>query len=242
MTFSHINIPILILSVLAWITMGVLFFQIYKRQIEKPKVWKAILVVIIGIFSFSINWPMLNQVIKIPILPLGVWLLYFIYRKSVDKWLVYRKYAWLGFFSGYLFLATSLLSLPVNHLFYPKDQLETYLANMENAHMIILHPSGVESSLNKEKLEQSIGQMEPSTIYSDEWYSETYMDPDEKNKSERFPYQLVGVNPKIGSGMVSTVYVERDGKGLLISTPNGQQYFRSKMPFLEGLKEEKRDE
>jgi hypothetical protein len=53
---------------------------------------------------------------------------------------------------------------------------------------------------------------------------------------------LIGTTPKKGSGIKAIIYVERDGKGLLISCPSKQYYFRAKEPFLDFKKEGTHDD
>ena len=43
---------------------------------------------------------------------------------------------------------------------------------------------------------------------------------------ERFPYLLANVAPKWGSKVTATIYVEKDGKGLLIAAPTKHLYYR----------------
>ena len=54
-------------------------------------------------------------------------------------------------------------------------------------------------------------------------------------RKERFPYLLTGVKPKWGSGIPTLIYLEEDGKGILITTPKKQLYFRSQQALVEGM-------
>jgi len=74
--------------------------------------------------------------------------------------------------------------------------------------------------------------MNQRTIFSDLWYEETYADTDSTTKDERFPYQLIGTKPKWGSGLRTSIFIESDGKGFLVSTQDKQLYFRSEQSVL----------
>jgi hypothetical protein len=76
----------------------------------------------------------------------------------------------------------------------------------------------------------------PTFMYEDSdvilWYEEIREQiwPEEEseepvNVQEKFPYLLTGVKTKTREMM--QVYVEQDGKGLLITTKSNQYYFRS---------------
>lgn len=80
-----------------------------------------------------------------------------------------------------------------------------------------------------------------------QWYNESFPEIIEEELEEeeevaqqtfeRFPYILLGASPKWGSGYESTIYIESDGKGMLISTEKEQYYFRSSESILKGRKE-----
>ncbi|MEN2766955.1 hypothetical protein [Ornithinibacillus xuwenensis] len=198
----------------------------------KPKAWKIFVVIVVGIFSFSITLTF-NMLIKIPLLPLGVWLLYFVLRSDENRWRTYRKFAWLGFWSNFLFLLISLVTIPIFNFVYPKDDLTTYLANIENTSIHAIHPSGESLSLDRESLQKQIPSMTKEEINSDQWYNDTYLS-ESSPKEERFPYQLIGALPKWGSSLNVMILIEDDGKGILITTTKEQQYFRSDKSLLEG--------
>ncbi len=67
---------------------------------------------------------------------------------------------------------------------------------------------------------------------SDDWYEETFLNVEDYEKKEQFPYLLVDYKSKWGSGLESMIYVEGDGKGILISTADQQYYYRSEMSTL----------
>ncbi|MEI5908561.1 hypothetical protein WAK64_16055 [Bacillus spongiae] len=216
--------------ILSWCVIVFFSYLIYKRQTEKPKVWKIIIVICVGLFSFTINFNLMGNILKLSILPLGVWLMYLVLKRRNGKWQKYRAFAWLGFFANYLFLVTTLIEGPVHQAVYPKSEPTTYIANVGNASIINTHLSANERSLIKESLSNEINSMRQEEIYSDVWYEETFINTEPK---ERFPYQLVGTKSKWGSGLDSMIYIEKDGKGLLISTSQKQLYFRSENSILE---------
>lgn len=227
------NIIEVITSLLAWICIGIIVFRLYKKQSVKPKLWKVLVVLFVGLFSFSINWNVFDTMVQISLLPLGVWILYAFLNRKDGRWNQYRPFAWLGFFANFIFLASILLTIPINYLVYPENDPATYISNVENASIINIHPSAKESSLIHEDLLKKIHSLKEEVFYSDEWYNETYMDTETNKRNERFPYMLMNTSPKWGSGLITNVYIEGDGKGLLIVTPEKQFYFHSDHSLLE---------
>ncbi|MFC4410119.1 hypothetical protein ACFOZY_06660 [Chungangia koreensis] len=228
------------LTSLIWIIVAVLAFHVYKNQKEKTKSWKIVLLLLTGIFSFSFTIPIGGEFIRVAILPLGVMALAFLFRKKKEKWLVYRKYAWLGFWANYLFLFASLLSNPIHHAIYPEHLAHTYIAKFDEPSLMMIHPSGEERIVVQEEFEDALTTM---TFQGDfpplAWYYETenHEQTEPRYVEERFPYIVNGVVPKWGSGIESIVYMEKDGKGIMVSTPDGQYYFRSVQElFVEGEK------
>jgi hypothetical protein len=219
-------------AILAWSVLGYLALRIYKKQTEKPKVWKIVIVLFIGLFSFSINFNLFEEMFKIAILPLGVWILYFVLNGR-HRWQAYRSYAWLGFWSNFIFLFSAIVSTPIHHVIYPQNELSTYISTIDHASINVLYPTAKNLTLKKEKLLEQLPDMKQQKIYSEQWYAETYTNA-ETNKKERFPYQLIGVSSKWGSGINSIIYIEEDGKGILLSTSKNQLYFRSEDSILEG--------
>ncbi|MDR6120664.1 hypothetical protein QFZ87_000261 [Bacillus sp. SLBN-46] len=227
-----VNLIELVGVILSWGIIGFIAYRINKRKLEKSKAWKIMVCVFIGIFSFSINWNFNDTPIKIAILPLGVWILYWFLKSKEGKWERYRSFAWLGFWANFIFLATALLSIPIHHVVYPENELSTYIFNVEDASVISTHPSAKEQLLDKESLEKQLHTMKPAANHGIEWYNEIEMES--TKKSEKFPYQLIGFSPKWGSNLNAVIYIEADGKGLLVSTPKKQLYFRSQESLLRG--------
>ena len=187
-----INAVAIITGLLAWSSIIFLAYRVYKKQTVRPKVWKILIVMFVGVFSFSVNWNMFNTMIKVPILPLGVWILYFVFKGKEERWQTYRSFAWLGFWANFIFLASTLIAIPVHQVIYPKDEPSTYISNVENASILNIHPSAKDRSLNKESLLKQLHTMRQETIYSDQWYEDTYMNTESNKRNERFPYQLIG--------------------------------------------------
>ena len=189
----------------------------------------------VGLFSFSFKWNMFDTMVKFPILPLGVWILYFILKGREERWQTYRSFAWLGFWANFIFLASTLIAIPVHHVVYPKDEPSTYISKVGNASILNIHPSAKDRLLNEESLLNQLDTMSQETIFSDQWYEDTYMNPESNKRNERFPYQLIGASSKWGSGLDTIIYIEDDGKGILLSTPKEQLYFRSENSIIEGV-------
>jgi len=222
--------------VLGWLIIGLLALSIYKKRVNKPKLWKVIIVIYIGLFSFSFNLDLFGTLIKFAILPLGVWVLYFVLKTKENRWEMYRRYAWLGFLGNYIFLGVTLLTIPLQHMLYPQDEASTYIANVKHAEIISTHSSGENVVLKQDTLQKQINELEPESIHAQTWYYDISTINEKENISEKFPYQLVGFTPKWGGGKkyVSNIYVESDGKGLLIMTPKQQLYFRTDKSVLGG--------
>ena len=231
---ESINIIELITTILAWIVIGWFTYMLYTKQEVRPTIWKVLLIIFMGFFTFSFNWQMFNSYIKIPILPLGVWILYAVFKNKSEKWESYRPFAWLGFFTNFIFLIALLLAIPFNHFIYPESELETYISTIEKATLVTIHPSAKVSSLDKEMLKKQTPFLSEELIQSHEWYNDTEMNKHSKKVVERFPYQLIGFLPKWGSELKTVVYLEKDGKGILISTENKQLYFRSEHSLIKG--------
>ncbi|MEK4484221.1 hypothetical protein MHH81_01285 [Psychrobacillus sp. FSL H8-0484] len=226
------NIVEIFTIVLAWITVGIIANRLYKNKLMKPELWKMIVVILIGLFSFSFHFTVFGTFLKISILPLGVWVMYGFLNRNKEQWEKYQPFAWLGFFANYIILASTLIAIPINYLLYSEDELATYMSHVENASIITIHPSGQERSFSHENFQRQLNSMSQEMIYSDEWYNETYMYAEPNRRNERFPYMLVNTSPKWGSGLQTSIYVEGDGKGLLISTPKKNIYFRSEDSLL----------
>lgn len=224
---SNINIIDVIMSILAWCSIGLLAYRINKKQPVRLKVWKIVIVIWVGLCSFSINWNLFDTQIKFSILPLGVWILYLFLKRNKERWEKYRSYAWLGFWGNYIFLVATLISIPVYDVVFSESDPSTYISNVEKASIIKIHPSAHDLSLNKERLLNQLSTLKKDSVYTEEWYHEVFVESDLNNREERFPYQLIGTSPKWGSGLETAIYIEADGRGLLISTFKNQLYFRS---------------
>jgi hypothetical protein len=229
------NVTMFVMNFVSWILILFIAIRIYREQEIKPKIWKMALVIFIGLFSFSINLPYIDQQIKVAVLPLGVWILYAVYNKRNEGtgWSRYRKYAWLGFLANYIFLFSALLSALIQSSIYPKDKLSTYISDISEASILKTHPSANEKMLDAESFQSEIPKMDKKKISSDAWYYDSKENVETQAQAdERFPYQITGVKAGMGSGVHPVIYVEEDGRGILIITPQEQFYFRSKASFL----------
>ncbi|WLR56955.1 hypothetical protein LC048_08835 [Mesobacillus subterraneus] len=229
------NAPEVVLNLLAWGAVFILARRIYTKQESKPIIWKLVIVILVGLFSFSINLPYMDQQIKLAILPLGVWILYGIYSRKNEgiSWDQYRKYAWLGFFANFIFLAVSLINPLIHCAIFPGNEISTYLSNSNKGKIIQTHPSADHKKLDRDSLLIQMDSIKEEPVFSEKWYYETFESGIERSKAEeRFPYQLARTKAKWGSGIDPMIFVEQDGKGLLISTGQKQLYFRAEKTFL----------
>ncbi|MFB9972857.1 hypothetical protein FPQ10_01250 [Allobacillus sp. SKP2-8] len=226
---GDVSVITTIFTIISWISILVIAYFVYKKLQEKPAFWRVLVVTFIGIFAFTINLEVFDSWIRLPILPLGVWILMVVFIGKEKRWEIYRPFAWIGFAGQFIFLFTSLLTIPLNHLVYPEDQLSTYIANADHSSVISTHPSAEKFSFDKNEFVEQLKDLKRETIYSDKWYEEVTisMTPDGEAVDERFPYFLTGIDSKWGSGVSSAIYIENDGRGLLITTPESQYYFRS---------------
>ncbi len=215
------------MNVFEWSIICLLAYRSYKRLVVKPKVWKVILAILVGLFSFTINMEWFNTLVKIPILPLGVWILYGVLNRKEDRWDTYRLFAWIGFLGNFIFLAGTLISIPVYSMIYSLNDPSTYITDDKEASVISIHPEGEDVVLDKKRLMKQLPSMKQEEIEGGRWYEEMYLKSDSStNRNELFPYQLVGTSSKWGSGLDPVIYMERDGKGLLFTTSRNQYYFR----------------
>ncbi|WNF21097.1 hypothetical protein [Mesobacillus jeotgali] len=229
------NAPGFVLNLMAWGAIFILAIQIYRKQDVKPIIWKMTIVIFVGLFSFSINLPYMEQQIKLAILPLGVWILNGIYSRKEGgiSWDKYRKYAWLGFFANFIFLAVSLISPLIHSVIFPANEISTYLSDVNKGKIIQTHPSAGSKILDIDSLLDQLDSFKEESVYSEKWYYEAFESAGELSKAEeRFPYQLSGTEAKWGSGIDPLIFVEQDGKGILISTGQKQVYFRAEKSLL----------
>ena len=222
-------------TILAWCVIAWIAYRLYNRQSDKPKIWKVLVVMLVGLFSFSFNTEMFGTVMKISVLPLGVWGLYAYFRKKNDEWQTYQPFAWFGFASNFIFLIFSLLTVPIFQVMYPGNEPSTFLSNIDDASIIPIHPGVKHEEMDKENALSTILDFSEEPIRSNDWYYEANLEYDSTNTEEKFPYQLIGAIPKWGSGLITVIYIEEDGKGLLISTLKEQRYFRLKDSLIEGV-------
>ncbi|WP_431028347.1 hypothetical protein [Lysinibacillus sp. LZ02] len=227
------NILALTSTILCW---GIIIFiasKLVRKQQVSLAIWKLILAILVGLFSFSLTFPFQDTTIKIAIFPLGVWILFALLRKREGAWKKYRKFAWLGFFSNYLFLAMSVVVMPSHQWIYPPEDVSTYIGAKSDIEIENLHPSAKQQRHVIDDLQQALTGFESATFFVDEWYNATYAYDDRTKVEERFPYLVIGHEPKWGSDIAASIYIERDGKGILVSTTKTQYYFRSEHSILQ---------
>jgi hypothetical protein len=233
LSFDFTDIINVSMNTAAWILVGVLVYRGYVKMIDKPKAWKVILVVLVGLFTFDINMNQSNlQLIRIPILPLGVWILYAALNREAGRWQRYRSFAWIGFLANFIFLAAALISWPIYDAVYPQDEIRTYIARGDDISIVHLHPSAKENVVLKEDAIESIKNMKQGSISMD-WYYESRPMNETEQSNEKFPYLLTGTGAKWGSGLSTLIYLQADGRGLIIETKRGQNYFRTDTSLIE---------
>ncbi|MDT8860228.1 hypothetical protein N0O92_08275 [Alkalihalobacillus sp. MEB130] len=234
---TSVNIIEIVMTILSWGVIGFFFYYLYQKQEAKPKIWKAFVATFVGLFTFSFNIPLFETILDVPILPLGVWILLWYASSREGAWEKYRRFAWLGFSANFIFIATTLLTVFIHHAVYPKSNLSTYIANIEEVAISQLHPSAEDVTLDQESLELHVSSFEKAPVTSMDWYN-VMIDTEPHERVEQFPYQLSGTSSKWGSGIPTMIYVEKDGKGLLIDSSERQRYFRSDVTILKGGNDE----
>lgn len=214
------------MTVLSWSLLAYLIYRTYQKNGKLGKRRVAVITTLVGIFSFTFNFPLLGVVARIPLLPLGVWILYAIYKQKAGRWETYRTFAWLGFFANFIFIAALLAGVGLHGWLYPKDEAATYLADLSEAAIVKLHPSAEERMLNSKVLQDQHDQWERAAILNQAWYREASPSREGGRSVERFPYLLAEVSSKWGSGVHAVIYIEKDGKGFLVDSGDQQHYFR----------------
>ncbi|GGI15212.1 hypothetical protein [Gottfriedia solisilvae] len=235
--FQHV--PSIVVSLLNYLIFGLIIYSLYKRKKDKITLWKVILIAFIGGILFSINLNIFHSFIQIPILPIGVWLLYWICKKRFGKigWEKYRSFAWAGFYIKFIFIFTSFLIYPIDLLIYPKDELKTFISEIKQPKIIRTIPKVSDVELENSKLFQSVDTFKINELFKDEkWYAGTFQYETKMKPIERFPYILVGTKPKFGSNLKTIIYIEKDGKGIFITTKYKHYYFRSDTNIISPVK------
>ncbi|MFA9555742.1 hypothetical protein ACERII_00340 [Evansella sp. AB-rgal1] len=228
------NIVEIVVDIFSWALIIYFIYYFYQKLERKPKVWKAVVATFVGLFTFSFNFTMLGALVEIPILPLGVWVLYWYAHSRNGAWDKYRSFAWLGFVANFLFIVTAILSVFLHHLVFPKDDPSIYISNAENAGLLKTHPSGEEVVLDKENVSQALSSYHEEQVESIDWYTDITFQVEPHEREEKFPYHLIGTKPKWGSGLSTMIYIERDGKGILVDSSEKQRYFRTTESLLKG--------
>ncbi|WP_018934069.1 hypothetical protein [Gracilibacillus lacisalsi] len=205
------------------IVLGAIYF--YRKNEEEMAIWKVAILIFVGMFTFDFHWNIENEW-RIPVLPLGVWIVYFFMRKDSERWQRARTFAWWGFLSSYLFILSGLIAILLQSIIYPDDEVQTFLANVENAEVKTIHSSGEYNiSLDPETFSEALDTATRKELDFNQWRDEQMNV--EQEHTEEFPYLVEGVKAKWGSGYIPVVYVSKDGYHLLISTLEQQYYFET---------------
>ncbi|UKS65251.1 hypothetical protein [Rossellomorea marisflavi] len=224
-----------LMPAIAWgiLIIGAVFM--IRRQKNQAPFWKAFLVFMVGVFTISYTFEPRGIMVRIPILPLGVLILYLTLRRKNGRWERYRRFAWFGFAGNILLAIMALAAIPLSAIVYPSDDPATYLSNPEKVSLVQSHPAASNVSLDQKKLAEQLDGMTEAQPEGESWYRESTVEDENQSKApERFPYLLSGVEPKWGSGLSSLIYVEGNGKGLLILSGDTQYYYQLSESIIKG--------
>ena len=218
------------LTLVVWAIIIYLLVRIHLKEHKRVSILKMILAYYIGAFTFSLPLHLFGASVQLAILPIGAWLLYAILNRR-GSWGKYRKYVWLGFISTYFYVIAFFIEQPLHMLLYKQDELITYVSNVSEAQIYTVHPFGNSDVVLVDIAEDQLENFTLNNIFNDEWYEEMYMNGNEQ-KRERFPYLLYDTKSKWGSGYKPIVYIEQEGKGILVTLQNEQYYFSSEQSIL----------
>ncbi|WP_168119545.1 hypothetical protein [Paenibacillus sp. HB172176] len=225
------NVMSIACLLIGWIIILTFMIRRYRKQQDRPVGWRVFLVALFGFLSVSFPIVMGYFSFKLAVLPLGVWILYALIGSRA--WPKYRWYAWRGFLANYLFLILALVSGLLNDAVYPKDDVHTYISDVNQARIVGTHPFAEEAvSFDTATFLAGLEQLQESEIDMD-WHSQTAWKSESMYQKERFPYALLGVESRWGSGIEPSVYIQFDGKGLLIVRSDRSLYYTSEASLLE---------
>lgn len=218
-------------GLLGWlVVLGLVIRQRHKQETERP-IWKILLVTLACYLSVSFKIHLFGQIVNVAILPLGLWVAYLFLRNRT--WPDYRKFAWIGFTANYLFLVLALLAGFIYGFLYDRNDPSTYLAHLEKAKLVAIHPSARQAAFEKELFTSSLAEIKASDMSGTlDWYRESQLEDGSQYQQERFPYALLGAESRWGSGLHASIYLESDGKGLLLATKDRYYYYRSEKLML----------
>ena len=123
-----------------------------------------------------------------------------------------------------VFLIGTLLTIPLYSFVYDKNDIHTYMSRLENIEILSIHPSANDNIAVRTSIFEQIEAAKENPLMNMVCYYESV--GDDRVEVERFPYILANVVPKWGSNITATIYVEKDGKGLLIASPTKHLYYR----------------
>lgn len=217
-------------NVLAWSIVIAGAIYLYRKNQEEMAIWKIAFVILLGLFTLDFHYGTRDQTWEIPLLPLGVWILYFFNRHHLERWQRIRHFAWWGFWSSFLFTAVHVLYLWIHPLFFPPEEFQTHVAEIENAEIITLHPSAEYISFDPSTFSSAIETAENRELNVWKLHEDHYF---RENNPEIFPYLLDNTKAKWGSGFFPAVYLHKDGHGILVDTAEKEYYFETEKPLWE---------
>ncbi|MEK4699995.1 hypothetical protein MKX47_10390 [Solibacillus sp. FSL R7-0668] len=208
------------LIIISWIIS--FFYCIHLSKKHGITWWRGLIVFVIGLFSFSFSLPFFQTTIQIAILPLGIFFLYLALRNK-DSWEKYRHFAWSGFLLNYVFLFILIVSYFVSPLVYQPERLSTYIRSTEQLQLISTATDQTQIlALTNDIIEQANLEIL------------TFEKPPYEETPERFPYLLMGQQAQKGSAITSKIYIEENGKGILVDSNQKQYYFTVPSSLFEG--------
>ncbi|PWU69071.1 hypothetical protein [Gracilibacillus dipsosauri] len=226
--FIHFNLIEWFATIISWSIIGFIAFKIYQKKTDDLENWKLVFIILIGFLALDLNWVSRSHSISFAVIPLGV-LILALFLKKRGSWEKYKPYAWLGFWANYIFLFLSLIANLIHGQIYDKSDIHTFISDTSNMEVINVDTSKIEYSVSLSKLMEMVesAYLEESDDYY--WIEEDLHT--EQGTPKQFPYQLIEVNPKWGSGIDASIFLEKDRQGILILTEEENYYFRTAEPF-----------
>lgn len=231
----HLNLTSSIF--LIFIIMFVLWriVRVHQAATEKQNIIKIVIIFLLSsVITGKITQHIYDIPFQIPILPIGVWLIYLAIDKQ-KNWPSYRWYAWLGFTLSVLLTISNIIAYPIQKALYPPNEITNFINELDSTTIFTTHLSGADHVI----LTTNALDIIQNATYepNDSWgYAEFYYRYDNPKAKERFPYLLQNTKSKFGSGYHPYIFIEQDGRGLLIIDKNVSNYFHLDESILNEVK------